>query len=591
MRTPKRLFDFIDIMATNKPLENAVNSKTTGQWVGLSTPEVRELGNNLSAKLLSMGVAAGDKIAMISSTNRTEWVLADYAMAQIGGINVPIYPTISSDDYAYIMNHAEVKFCFVSDSEVLDKVREIQSNCPKIENVFSFDNIGGCDAFETLLTQQPTKAQLQEIQARKEAIHEADLATIIYTSGTTGRPKGVMLSHQNIVSNVIASQKRLPLTYGNAKALSFLPMCHIYERMLLYLYVYSGTQIYFAESLETIGENLKEIQPSVMTAVPRLLEKLYDKIYAKGADLTGIKKKLFYWAVDLGLQYEPYGQNGWWYEQKLKIARKLIFSKWKEALGGKLDLIASGSAALQPRLARVFTAAGMTVAEGYGLTETSPVVSVNDMRNGKMRIGTVGPIIDKVEVKIAEDGEILCKGPNIMMGYYKDEEKTNEVLKNGYFHTGDIGHIDADGFLKITDRKKAMFKTSGGKYIAPQVIENAMKQSVFIEQIMVIGENQKFPAALIQLNFEAVEAWAKEKQLHLTADQTTWCENADVQNKVMDEVNSINERFGQWEKVKEIRLTPDVWSVDGGHLTPTMKLKRKVLKEKFNTLIENIYTT
>ncbi len=589
MITPKRLFDFIDIMATDKPLENAVNSKTTGQWVGLSTPEVRELGNNLSAKLLSMGVAAGDKIAMISSTNRTEWVLADYAMAQIGGINVPIYPTISSDDYAYIMNHAEVKFCFVSDSEVLDKVREIQSNCPKIENVFSFDNIEGCDAFETLLTQQPTKAQQQEIQARKEAIHEADLATIIYTSGTTGRPKGVMLSHQNIVSNVIASQKRLPLTYGNAKALSFLPMCHIYERMLLYLYVYSGTQIYFAESLETIGENLKEIQPSVMTAVPRLLEKLYDKIYAKGADLTGIKKKLFYWAVDLGLQYEPYGQNGWWYEQKLKIARKLIFSKWKEALGGKLDLIASGSAALQPRLARVFTAAGMTVAEGYGLTETSPVVSVNDMRNGKMRIGTVGPIIDKVEVKIAEDGEILCKGPNIMMGYYKDEEKTNEVLKNGYFHTGDIGHIDADGFLKITDRKKAMFKTSGGKYIAPQVIENAMKQSVFIEQIMVIGENQKFPAALIQLNFEAVEAWVKEEQLHLSADQTTWCENADVQNKVMDEVNNINERFGQWEKVKEIRLTPDVWSVDGGHLTPTMKLKRKVLKEKFNTLIENIY--
>ena len=590
MRTPKRLFDFIDIMATDKPLENAVNSKTTGQWVGLSTPDVRELGNNLSAKLLSMGVAAGDKIAMISSTNRTEWVLADYAMAQIGGINVPIYPTISSDDYAYIMNHAEVKFCFVSDSEVLDKVREIQSDCPKIENVFSFDKIEGCDAFEALLTDQPTKAQLQEIQGRKEAIHDADLATIIYTSGTTGRPKGVMLSHQNIVSNVIASQKRLPLTYGNAKALSFLPMCHIYERMLLYLYVYSGTQIYFAESLETIGENLKEIQPSVMTAVPRLLEKLYDKIYAKGADLTGIKKKLFYWAVDLGLQYEPYGQNGWWYEQKLKIARKLIFSKWKEALGGKLDLIASGSAALQPRLARVFTAAGMTVAEGYGLTETSPVVSVNDMRNGKMRIGTVGPIIDKVEVKIAEDGEILCKGPNIMMGYYKDEEKTNEVLKNGYFHTGDIGHIDPDGFLKITDRKKAMFKTSGGKYIAPQVIENAIKQSVFIEQIMVIGENQKFPAALIQLNFEAVEAWAKEKQLHLSSDQTTWCKNADVQNKVMDEVNKINKRFGQWEKVKEIRLTPDVWSVDGGHLTPTMKLKRKVLKEKFNTLVENIYT-
>lgn len=590
MRTPKRLFDFIDIMARNKPLENAVNSKTTGAWVGLSTPEVSELGNNLSAKLLSMGVAAGDKIAMISSTNRTEWVLADYAMTQIGAINVPIYPTISSDDYAYIMNHAEVKFCFVSDSEVLDKVREIQSSCPTIENVFSFDTIEGCDTFESLLSEKPTKGQLKEIEAHKKAIDEADLATIIYTSGTTGRPKGVMLSHQNIVSNVIASQKRLPLTYGNAKALSFLPICHIYERMLLYLYIYSGAKIYFAESLETIGDNLKEIQPSMMTAVPRLLEKLYDKIYAKGADLSGIKKKLFYWAVDLGLQYEPYGQNGWWYEQKLKIARKLIFSKWKEALGGNLDLIASGSAALQPRLARIFTAAGMTVAEGYGLTETSPVVSVNDMRNGKMRIGSVGPIIEKVEVKIAEDGEILCKGPNIMMGYYKDEEKTNEVLKNGYFHTGDIGHIDPDGFLKITDRKKAMFKTSGGKYIAPQVIENAMKQSVFIEQIIVVGENQKFPAALIQLNFDAVEVWAKEKQLSLTADRGSWCENTDVQNKVMDEVNNINERFGQWEKVKEIRLTPDVWSVDDGQLTPTMKLKRKVLKEKYNSLIENIYS-
>ena len=590
MRTPKKLFDFIDIMAKNKPLENAVNSKTTGEWVGLSTPEVSELGNKLSTRLLSIGVEAGDKIAMISSTNRTEWVLADYAMTQIGAINVPIYPTISSNDYAYIMNHAEVKFCFVSDSEVLDKVREIQSSCPTIENVFSFDTIEGFDTFESLLSEKPTKAQLQEIEARKKTIDEADLATIIYTSGTTGRPKGVMLSHQNIVSNVIASQKRLPLTYGNAKALSFLPLCHIYERMLLYLYIYSGTKIYFAESLETIGDNLKEIQPSVMTAVPRLLEKMYDKIYAKGADLSSIKKKLFYWAVDLGLQYEPYGQNGWWYGQKLKIARKLIFSKWKEALGGNLDLIASGSAALQPRLARIFTAAGMTVAEGYGLTETSPVISVNDMRNGKMRIGSVGQIIDKVEVKIAEDGEILCKGPNIMMGYYKDEEKTNEVLKNGYFHTGDIGYIESGGFLKITDRKKAMFKTSGGKYIAPQVIENAMKQSIFIEQILVVGENQKFPAALIQLNFDAVEAWAKEKQLILTDDRVSWCVNTDIQNKVMDEVNNINERFGQWEKVKEIRLTPDVWSVDDGQLTPTMKLKRKVLKEKYNSLIENIYS-
>lgn len=588
METPKRLFDFIDLMAEHRSLDNAVNSKVNGKWVGLSTKETKEQGDRCSAGLLSLGVNAGDKIAIISSTNRTEWVLADFGMSQIGAINIPIYPTISAEDYAYILNHAEATYCFVSDKEVLEKFREIESQCPNLKGVYSFDKIKGCDHFKTLLSKKPTKEQTNEISARKAAIKAEDLATIIYTSGTTGKPKGVMLSHNNIVSNVIASQERLPLEYGEAKSLSFLPLCHIYERMLLYLYFYSGTKIYFAESLETIGENLKEVNPSVMTAVPRLLEKLYDKIYARGAELSGIKQKLFYWAVDLGLRYEPYGQNGWWYEAQLKLARKLIFSKWKEALGGNLDLIASGSAALQPRLARVFTAAGMTVAEGYGLTETSPVISVNDMRNGQMRIGSVGPIISGVEVKIAEDGEILCKGPNVMMGYYKDQEKTNEVLKDGYFHTGDIGVIDADGFLKITDRKKEMFKTSGGKYIAPQVIENAMKQSIFIDQIMVVGEGQKFPAALIQPNFETVEAWAAKQDI-LLAKNEVWSENKKVHEKIFDEVNQINERFGQWEKVKEIRITDDVWSVKEGHLTPTMKLKRKSVKEKYQTLFNSIY--
>lgn len=588
METPKRLFDFIDLMAEHRSLDNAVNSKVNGKWVGLSIKETKEQGDRCSAGLLSLGVNAGDKIAIISSTNRTEWVLADFGMSQIGAINIPIYPTISAEDYAYILNHAEATYCFVSDKEVLEKFREIESQCPNLKGVYSFDKIKGCDHFKTLLSKKPTKEQINEISARKAAIKAEDLATIIYTSGTTGKPKGVMLSHNNIVSNVIASQERLPLEYGEAKSLSFLPLCHIYERMLLYLYFYSGTKIYFAESLETIGENLKEVNPSVMTAVPRLLEKLYDKIYARGAELSGIKQKLFYWAVDLGLRYEPYGQNGWWYEAQLKLARKLIFSKWKEALGGNLDLIASGSAALQPRLARVFTAAGMTVAEGYGLTETSPVISVNDMRNGQMRIGSVGPIISGVEVKIAEDGEILCKGPNVMMGYYKDQEKTNEVLKDGYFHTGDIGVIDADGFLKITDRKKEMFKTSGGKYIAPQVIENAMKQSIFIDQIMVVGEGQKFPAALIQPNFETVEAWAAKQDI-LLAKNEVWSENKKVHEKIFDEVNQINERFGQWEKVKEIRITDDVWSVKEGHLTPTMKLKRKSVKEKYQTLFNSIY--
>ena len=588
MKTPKRLFDFIDLMAEHPSLDNAVNSKINGKWIGLSTKKVKEQGDRCSAGLLHLGVAAGDKIAMISSTNRTEWVLADFGMSQIGAINIPIYPTISSEDYAYILNHAEARYCFVSDKEVLNKVRVIESECPNLKGVYSFDEIEGCNHFESLLSKKPTKAQANEIKERKAVIKPEDLATIIYTSGTTGKPKGVMLSHNNIVSNVIASQKRLPLTYGEAKSLSFLPLCHIYERMLLYLYIYSGTRIFFAESLETIGENLKEVNPIVMTAVPRLLEKLYDKIYARGAELSGIKQKLFYWAVDLGLRYEPYGQNGWWYEMQLKLARKLIFSKWKEALGGKLELIASGSAALQPRLARVFTAAGMTVAEGYGLTETSPVISVNDLRNGQMRIGSVGPVIDGVTVKIAEDGEILCKGPNVMMGYYKDQEKTNEVLKEGYFHTGDIGVIDNDGFLKITDRKKEMFKTSGGKYIAPQVIENAMKQSTFIDQIMVIGEGQKFPAALIQPNFETVEAWAAKKGITLTKGEV-WSDNKKVHEKIFDEVSQINQRFGQWEKIKEIRITDDVWSVEEGHLTPTMKLKRKTVREKYQTLFNSIY--
>ena len=376
-----------------------------------------------------------------------------------------------------------------------------------MKDVYSFDEIKGCKHWTEVLKLGRDAAHQPKVIAIKESVLPQDLATIIYTSGTTGTPKGVMLSHNNIVSNVFAAQKRLPLEYGKAVALSFLPLCHIYERMLMYLYQITSTEVHFAESLETIGENLNEVKPDVMTAVPRLLEKLYDKIYGKGQMLTGVKKKLFNWAVDVGLAYEPYKKNGLAYSLKLSIARALIFKKWKAALGGNLKLIASGSAALQPRLARVFTAAGLTVVEGYGLTETSPVISVNDMRDGKFRIGSVGKVVEHVQVKIAEDGEILCKGPNVMMGYYKNQELTNEVIKNGYFHTGDIGHLDKDGFLKITDRKKEMFKTSGGKYVAPQVIENVIKQSTLIDQVMVVGENQKFPSALIQLNFEAVNEW------------------------------------------------------------------------------------
>jgi long-chain acyl-CoA synthetase len=381
----------------------------------------------------------------------------------------------------------------------------------------------------------------------------------------------------------------VPLRAGDTRALSFLPICHIFERMLLYLYQYYGISIYFAESIEKISDNLKEVHPHVMSVVPRLLEKVYDKIYAKGADLTGIKKRLFFWALDLGMDYKPYGENGAWYEFKLKIARKIIFSKWQEGLGGELELLVCGSAALQTRLSKVFCAANIPVMEGYGLTETSPVISVNDMRNGGFRVGTVGRVIDGVEVKIAEDGEILCKGPNVMIGYYKDEEKTNEVLANGYFHTGDIGEIDSDGFLKITDRKKEMFKTSGGKYIAPQVLENTFKQSRFIEQIMVIGDGEKMPAAFIQPSFEFLNDWASRKKISIGTTNQEIIANKEVIDRIQEEVNELNEKFGNWEKIKRFELTPEVWSIDGGHLTPTMKLKRKIIKEMYTDLYNKIY--
>ncbi|MEQ3657240.1 MAG: long-chain fatty acid--CoA ligase [Dokdonia sp.] len=583
-----RLFDFPYYQLEQKNLPDALNTKKNGQWVSTSTQEYIDQANTLSRGLLRLGVKANDKIAVISMNNRTEWNICDIGILQLGAQNVPIYPTISMEDYAYVLNHSESKYCFVSCREVYDKIIAIKDQVPSLKEVYSFDDLSECEHWSKVLDLGADMSNQEEVEKMKAAVDTNDLATLIYTSGTTGRPKGVMLSHQNIVSNALASSHRLPIPEDNVRALSFLPVCHIYERMLMYLYQYMGVSIYFAESLETISDNLKEVKPIVMTAVPRLLEKVYDKIIAKGADLSGIKKKLFFWAVDIGLQYEPYGQNGWWYEKKLALARKLIFSKWKEGLGGNLQLIASGSAALQPRLARVFNAAEMGIMEGYGLTETSPVCSVNDMRNGGFKIGTVGKLLPGVEVKIAEDGEILVKGPNVMLGYYKDKEKTDEVIKNGYFHTGDIGEIDSEGFLKITDRKKEMFKTSGGKYVAPQLLENRFKQSRFIEQIMVIGDGEKMPAALIQPNFEFLEEWANKKEIPYQSIPEL-LEMSRIQDRYQREVNDANESFAKWEKVKAFRLTPELWSVEDGHLTPTMKLKRKVIKEKYIHLYNDIY--
>jgi long-chain acyl-CoA synthetase len=587
MQQPTRLFDFAYWERDNYNLEKAFVSKYQGTWETTSSEDYINKGNIISRALLRLGVQANDKIAVISLTNRTEWHIMDLGVLQIGAQNVPIYPTISIEDYEYVLNHSESKYCFISCEFVYEKIKAIKDNTSLIE-IYSFNEIPGCKHWTELLELGADPSNQSEVDALKDAVKEEDLATIIYTSGTTGKPKGVMLSHRNVVKNVIYSCDRLPLERGSSRALSFLPICHIFERVITYIYQYVGVEIVFAESLETISDDLKEFKPEVMTAVPRLLEKVYDSIIAKGAALTGIKKMLFFWAVNLGLNYEPYGQNGWWYERKLKLARKLIFSKWKEGLGGNLKLIASGSAALQPRLARIFNAAELGVMEGYGLTETSPVVSVNDMRDGKFRIGTVGKLIADTEVKIAEDGEILVKGPQVMMGYYKDPEKTAEVIKDGYFHTGDIGELDSDGFLRITDRKKEMFKTSGGKYVAPQLLENRFKQSRFIEQIMVVGEGEKMPAAIIQPDFVFLGNWAKKKGIAFTNNEELIASEK-VIKRIQKEVDEANEDFAKFEKVKQFRLSPIQWTPDSGHLTPTMKLKRKIVKEFHKDLYESIY--
>src|SRR5690554_275947 len=589
MKDPKRLFDFPYFQLENYPLDKALITKYDGKWVATSTQEYIDKANAISRALIRLGVKPNEKIALISTTNRTEWNICDIGIMQTGAQDVPIYPTISPEEYQYVLNHSECLYCFVSDKEVYNKVMAIKDNVPTLREVYTFNEVEGAKNWSEVLELGKDDSNQDEVEQRKAAIKEDDVATLIYTSGTTGKPKGVMLSHKNIASNAKYSSERLPIVRGKSSGLSFLPVCHVYERMLHYMYQYCGVELYFAESLETISENLQEVKPEVMTAVPRVLEKVYDKIYTKGTELTGIKKRLFFWVIELGLKYEPYGQNGWWYETQLKLANKLIFSKWREALGNNLKAIASGSAPLQPRLARVFNAAQIPVMEGYGLTETSPVVAVNDMRNKGFKIGTVGKPLSNTEVKIAEDGEILVKGPQVMVGYFKDEEETKKVMEGGYFHTGDIGEIDSEGFLKITDRKKEIFKTSGGKYIAPQLIENVMKQSRFIEQIMVIGEGEKMPAAFIQLDFEFVQDWAKVKGIKLSTDHKEIVKNQEVIDRVQEEVDLYNERFGQWEKIKKFELTPDIWTIEDGQRTPTLKMKRKVIKAMYKDLYTNIY--
>ena len=590
MNTIKRLFDFPYYQLKNSPLEKALVTKVNGKWEALSTQEYIDQSNQFSRALLRMGVEPNDKVAVISSTNRTEWNICDIGIMQIGAQNVPIYPTISEKEFAYVLSHSESKYCFISDKEVYNKVMSIFDEVPSLKAVYTFNEVKGAKNWKEVLKKGEDKSNQNEVEARKDAITEDDQATLIYTSGTTGTPKGVMLSHKNIVSNALYSSERLPLDGSKEqRGLSFLPLCHVYERMLIYLYQFSGTSIYYAESIETISDNLKEVKPDVMSAVPRLLEKVYDKIITTGSELSPPLRAIFFWAVGIAEKWEPYNKNGAWYGFKLKIAQKLIFNKWKEALGGNLKAVASGAAPLQPRLARVFNAAGIPIMEGYGLTETSPVISVNDMRDGGFRIGTVGKLLSKTEVKIANDGEILVKGPQVMMGYYKDEELTNSVMTDGYFHTEDIGEIDADGFLKITDRKKQIFKTSGGKYVAPQMVENSIKQSRFIEHIMVMGEGEKMPTALIQPNFEFIRDWAKLKGHNIGSSTKEIANNKIVFDRIAEDVAFYNKEFGNWEQVKDFRLTPDEWSIEGGQLTPTLKTRRKIVKNIYKNLYKELY--
>jgi long-chain acyl-CoA synthetase len=587
MKNITRLFDFPYYQLEHKPLEAALVTKYNGKWHKTSTQDYIDKANAISRALLRMGVKKNDKIAIISSTNRTEWNIVDIGILQIGAQNIPIYPTISAEDYEYVLNHSESIYCFVSCNDVLEKINKVKAKT-SLKEVYSFDVIDGCKNYTELLELGKDTSNQNNVEARKDAVTPEMLATIIYTSGTTGKPKGVMLSHNNIVSNVLSAQKRCPLP-EKSRALSFLPVCHIFERVFTYLYQYLSSEIYFAEAIDKIGDNAKEVKPHIMTVVPRLVEKVYDKIIAKGTELTGLKKKLFFWAVDVGDAFKPYGANGALYGLKLKIARQLIFSKWQEALGGEIEFMASGSAALQPRLGRIFGAAGMPVMECYGLTETSPGISASDRRNGGWKIGAVGRVIDGVEVKIAEDGEILCKGPNVMLGYYKDPDKTASVMTGDYFHTGDKGHIDKEGFLKITGRKKEMFKTSGGKYIIPGLLENDLKQSRFIEQIIVIGEGEKMPAALIQINFEFVRDWIQLKKHDVAETKEALAASQEVRNRIQEEIDTCNLKFGKWEQIKKFEITPDEWSIDGGHLTPTMKVKREVVKKMYAHLIERIY--
>lgn len=582
-----RLFDILYQYQEKFSKNDCLAKKEGGKWVTYSTKEYVELSEALAKGLISMGVQREDKIAILSN-NRPEWNICDMGVQMSGAVLIPIYPTISEKDLDFILKDAEVKYVFVSADDIYKKVRSVANGVPSVKEIYSFNQLAGVKNWMEVVEKGRTQDGAA-MESMKRSIKESDLATILYTSGTTGTPKGVMLSHSNIFSNVHAV-RNLPPCDHTSRALSFLPLNHIYERMLTYMYMYLGISIYYAESLETIGDNLREVKPHIFSCVPRLLEKVYDKIVSKGAELTGVKKFLFFWALELGEKYQGDGKGGWWYQQQLALANKLIFSKWREALGGNVRAAVSGGAALNPRLARIFWAAQIPILEGYGLTETSPVIAVNNFEKGGMKFGTVGPLIEKVEVKIAEDGEILSRGPHIMMGYYKRPDATAEVIdKDGYFHTGDIGIMDEGKYLKITDRKKEIFKTSGGKYIAPQMIENKIKECPYVEQVMVIGENQKFAAALIVPSFVKIkDKYAKEGKKFSTNEEAV--RDPEIMGIIKTHIETMNKGLAQYETIKKFELLPREWTIDRGEMTPKLSLKRKVISESQKALIDRIFS-
>lgn len=583
-----RLFDLQDYILKSYPAkEDLLAGKENGQWKKIGSQEYKDLTLLVANGLIEKGIKPGDKIATISN-NRPEWNLLDMAIMRVGAIHVPIYPTVSESDYKYILSHAEVKLVFVEGKELLRKIDHILPQIPTIMDVYTFKKIDDRKFVEELLDLGRENNHAAEIENRSAAVDGDDVATLIYTSGTTGFPKGVMLSHQNIITDIMSIEK-IPPVDNTSYALSFLPLCHVYERMLNYFYQFKGISIYYAESIGTITQDMQDVKPHIMTTVPRLMEKIYDKIMMKGRKLKGIQRVIFFWAIGLGLKYNEYGKNSLFYKLQLSIVDKLVFKKWRAVMGGRMRVMVSGGAALQERLARSFWAANIPVLEGYGLTETSPVIAVNHFGVGGLKYGTVGPPVSAVEVKIAEDGEILVKGSTVMKGYYKNQELTDEVIeKEGWFHTGDVGLLEKEGQLRITGRKKSIFKTSFGKYISPEHIENKIKESAFIDTGVVLGENQKFAAALIIPSFEHLKSWCKIKGLKYTTDQEM-VEKPEIQKRIQREINTINEQLGDTEKIKRVRILGNEFSIATGEMTASLKLRRDFICNKYADIIEKLF--